>query len=970
MFADGALFEQVVSFLPGKTSAIRCGIIRKGDDFSGAVLHNKILGAGTTSEAQRLLHAYLNSYDKTQLLALIVEIAATFTLEGRTYHYFSLDYRTGRDVLLYMLVNMLTYSGGDGLPAWIDETLADRIGVALDLNADGEIDDEEEDAGCSFREILDLINRGQFKRHVSLIEQTVEAREQVEDIEINDFERAQEIELDVLPGDEFPGSIERTPLNLFEHQKEAINQLNSWWSDVNKRGGILCLPTGGGKTKTASAFVHNLRRENPKLRVLWLAHRKELVDQAFAALVQTTPINDQLTIGRFEARNAKITRPCDIVVASIDTLKVIRKTGDDGATKTFPNLDQLLRTQRRWFDIVIVDECHHVPASGWMGMLKEIRRRAPGARFLGLSATPTRTNAAETRHLHALLGVIEYQVSVAELIRKRILARPVIRAINTSRKFSMTSKQIEHCNQFQEFSPELVDMVARDEARNKTISDLFKKNMSEFGQTLFFAANLEHASELRRLIGIETAFIVDGKTERLVRKQAIEAFSSRRVRALINVGVFTEGTDLPGVESVFLTAFTKSAIKFRQMVGRGLRGPRLGGTEECKIVAFQDLFEYNGSRFDAGFESGEDYLRALGLDPSELEEVSAFNGSSPLEDDDGTVDPPIVTDDDIEPDEETIDWVLQLAELRMKLQEATNFFRSLPLTEGNWEPPAHMPLKGFYWVPSAQGEILIPVFEDDESELRRRVMELWTYGKTTESSSLAKQLTWVAPALWDRFRAAAAVALVPPKFEEFVKLEPQQALDYATALLVRTDETGGLLARAAQLPQPAQVGNGHPIAALEAAVQQSIDRIRDRTLESRAGGFVLGDVSITAQEARALAEVWAAAPELGALGASAISLVARLCQRELTAGGIDDSERAHRLLAACVAAGGAPASSDGWIPANNGNQAPQLSDIKSELIGLSRSEGIELVKAAHSIWFSEVYRSHDELMYEILLGMN
>ncbi len=970
MFADSALFEKVVSVLPGKAAAIRCGLIRKGEDFSGAVLQRKILAAATTSDAQRLLHAYLHSYDKNQLLALIDEITASFTLEGRTYHYFLLDYRTGREVLLYMLVNTLTYSGGDGLPAWIDETLADRIGVAVDLNADGEIDDEEEDAGCSFREILDLINRGQFKRHVSLIEQTIEAREQVEDIEIDDSERGQEIELDILPGDEFPGGIERTPLNLFEHQKEAINQLNSWWLDSSKRGGILCLPTGGGKTKTASAFIHNLRRENPNLRVLWLAHRKELVDQAFAALVQTSPINDQLTIGRFEARSAKITRPCDIVVASIDTLKVIRKTGDDSATKTFPNLDLLLRTQRRWFDIVIVDECHHVPASGWMGMLKEIRRRAPGSRFLGLSATPTRTNAAERRHLHALLGDIEYQVSVAELIRKRILARPVIRAINTSRKFSMTSKQIEHCNQFQEFSPELVDMVARDEARNKTISDLFKKNMSEFGQTLFFAANLEHASELRRLIGIETALIVDGKTERLVRKHAIESFSSRRVRALINVGVFTEGTDLPGVESVFLTAFTKSEIKFRQMVGRGLRGPRLGGTAECKIVAFQDLFEYNGSRFDAGFESGDDYLRALGLDPEDLDAVSTFDEGAPQDGDDDTVDPPIVLDDEIEPDDEAIDWVLQYAELRLKLQEATNFFRALPLTEGNWEPPAHMPLKGFFWVPSEQGEILIPVFEDDESELRRRVMELWTYGKTTESSSQAKQLTWVTPALWNRFRDAAAVALVPPKFEEFVKLEPQQALDYATALLVRTEESGNLVALASQMPTPAPLGDGHLLGAPELAVQQSIDRLRARTLEARAGGFVLGDVSVNTQEARALADVWAAAPELGILGASAISLVVRLCQRELSAGGIGDAERAHQLLTACVAAGGAPASSANWIPANNGSQLPQLANIKAELVGLSRSEGIELVKAAHSVWFSEVYRSHDELMYEILLGMN
>jgi superfamily II DNA or RNA helicase len=962
MFSDTTLFEKLVEALPSKAAAVQSGVIRKNELFNASVLRQKVIDAPTTEDAQFLLHSLLNRYDKNELLQFSDQITATFSFEGRVYHYFLTDRRTGRPSLLYILVHMFTHSGQEGLPSWIDDSIADRMGVAVDVNSDGELDEDELDAGCSFGEILELVNAGKLNRAVSLLEQAIAVRDQLEDVEVEESERSQEVEILVRSGDALPANIERTPLNLFEHQGAAIERLNRWWSDPTRRGGILCLPTGGGKTKTAAAFVHGLRRQNQRLRVLWLAHRKELIDQAFTALVQTSPIGDQFSIGRFEAGATKLIGPCDIVVASIDTLKVNKKLDEQDSSREFKNLDLLLQRQGRWFDVVVVDECHHVPASGWMGMLKEIRRRAPRTRFLGLSATPTRTNLVEKKQLHALLGDIEYQVTVAELIRKRILARPVIRPINTARKFSMTSKQVEFCNQFQEFSPELINMVARDEARNKTITDLYKKNLNEFGQTLFFAANLEHATELRRLIGIETAFIVDGKTERTVRRNAIDAFSSRRVRALINVGVFTEGTDLPGVESVFLTAFTKSEIKFRQMVGRGLRGPRLGGTEECKIVAFQDLFEYNGSRFDAGFEAGDDYLRALGIDPNDLEEVITADAGAGLDDEDSD-DVIDLVEDDGEPDEETIDWIRQYAQLQMKLQEATNFFRGLPLTEGSWEPPAHMPLKGFFCVASEQGDILIPVFSDDEAELQRRVHELWTYGKAREEGPAVKQLVWVTPALWGRFRDAAAVALVPPKYEEFVNLAPQQALDYANALLVRHEERSDILG------SPDATAGFDDVRAWGGAVSEAITRLAARLRDAAATGFSFNDVSVSAEEASALREVWSCAPELGTLGKSAVPLVTRLCQRELGAGGIHDAERARLLLDTCVEAGGAPGESAAWSgQPQSVPQRPALTDLRAELRNLSRSEGIELVKAIHASWYQDEYATHDELMYEILVS--
>jgi len=72
------------------------------------------------------------------------------------------------------------------------------------------------------------------------------------------------------------------------------------------------------------------------------------------------------------------------------------------------------------------------------------------------------------------------------------------------------------------------------------------------------------------------------------RQRRVEAFQAGRARVLVNVGLFTEGTDLPGVDSLFLARPTRSKILFQQMVGRGMRGPRVAGRGAFAVVAFHE----------------------------------------------------------------------------------------------------------------------------------------------------------------------------------------------------------------------------------------------------------------------------------------------------------------------------------------------------------------------------------------------
>lgn len=65
----------------------------------------------------------------------------------------------------------------------------------------------------------------------------------------------------------------------------------------------------------------------------------------------------------------------------------------------------------------------------------------------------------------------------------------------------------------------------------------------------------------------------------------------RKMQVLLNVEVLTTGFDIPHVDTLMLCRPTFSGILYEQMVGRGLRGPRVGGTERCLIIDFTENFE-------------------------------------------------------------------------------------------------------------------------------------------------------------------------------------------------------------------------------------------------------------------------------------------------------------------------------------------------------------------------------------------
>ncbi|MBK6900771.1 MAG: hypothetical protein IPH09_16465 [bacterium] len=129
------------------------------------------------------------------------------------------------------------------------------------------------------------------------------------------------------------------------------------------------------------------------------------------------------------------------------------------------------------------------------------------------------------------------------------------------------------------------------------------------GKSVFvLACSLEHSRficALPNYLGIASRH-VDGTTDKKERKATIEGYKRGEYRVLCNYGVLATGFDAPRTDVVFIARPTKSVVLYSQMLGRGLRGPMVGGTEYCKVINVRDNFAGMPSN-DEIFEYFDEY---------------------------------------------------------------------------------------------------------------------------------------------------------------------------------------------------------------------------------------------------------------------------------------------------------------------------------------------------------------------------
>lgn len=392
--------------------------------------------------------------------------------------------------------------------------------------------------------------------------------------------------------------------SLYKHQQEAIKALKGI-SSYDKYKGMLVIPTGGGKTFTSVYWVMN-EMINKNKKVLWLAHRHELLNQTIDTVIKKAsfknivPDRESFTYRVISGmddhdRPVNIESTDDFIIASKDSLN----RGKDYLEKWVKaNKDNIC---------IIIDEAHHAVARTYRNIIDLVEEYSENwIRVLGLTATPTRTSENEKGLLRKVFpDDICYSVDLETLIAEGILAKTILHDAHTNVgiRGEISTKDLEYIRRTGNLPEKIAKEITESAERNNLIVSEYIKNKHIYGKTLVFAININHAIALNAIFndrGIKSDFVVSSLKDAFTgatisseeNSEKIRRFREGVLEVLINVNILTEGTDIPNVQTVFLTRQTTSSILLNQMIGRGLRGVKAGGTKEAYIVSFIDDWKY------------------------------------------------------------------------------------------------------------------------------------------------------------------------------------------------------------------------------------------------------------------------------------------------------------------------------------------------------------------------------------------
>ena len=329
---------------------------------------------------------------------------------------------------------------------------------------------------------------------------------------------------------------------LWPHQTRAIDLAREAMATHQRV--VIQLPTGGGKTRVGTEIVsRGIARGR---RWLWLAHRTELVDQAYDTL--TDAGLSPGCIASSSSRPAHADSP--VQVASIQTL-LARDTNVD-------------------FDAIVADECHHLGegAETWSALLT----RFPRARVIGLTATPERGDGTG---LSPMFTALVQPVSIRELTESGVLV-----PCEVERPSTFLRQKIKTGNPLAQ--PPVDAWISLAGQR----------------QGFLFARSVAEAAEYAEQLcarGV-VARMVCGQTPAADREAILGGFRAGRVRCIANVYVMTEGVDLPSADVCMLASYVGTAGGFLQRVGRILR--RAPGKTGARLIDLPGLTHLYGAPED------------------------------------------------------------------------------------------------------------------------------------------------------------------------------------------------------------------------------------------------------------------------------------------------------------------------------------------------------------------------------------
>lgn len=378
------------------------------------------------------------------------------------------------------------------------------------------------------------------------------------------------------------------PSEIFERRAYQENAIQSLVAEYNKsevNRGLIVMATGLGKTRVACEFIRRINVHNHK-RVLILAHTNTLVyqlERSFWPYLRAS--SETLIWNGYEKQNDDALERADYVFACLNT--VASHVKNNGSLPGF--------------DVVFIDECHHVGDDGmYAGILEEMRAGKSNGPFLfGVTATPWRPDESD---LEETFGTPLVTVDLVTGMKKGFLSQVDYRMytdnIDWERLSSLNGNN---------FSPKKINRTLFISEWDDAVVIELKKAWAEQERprAIVFCGTIDHAITMRDRInslGFCSAAAIYSQTKGGMVMQAYERnrilcdFHDGAVQVVCTVDIFNEGVDVPDVNIVVFQRVTHSRRIFIQQLGRGLRLSE----GKSKVIVLDFVSDIR--RFAAGIE--------------------------------------------------------------------------------------------------------------------------------------------------------------------------------------------------------------------------------------------------------------------------------------------------------------------------------------------------------------------------------
>ena len=308
--------------------------------------------------------------------------------------------------------------------------------------------------------------------------------------------------------------------------------LDEWDRGVDKT--LLVLPTGTGKTIVFSSITEEAVKRGG--RVLILAHRGELLEQAADKLEKSTGLRSSLE----KAECSCLGSWYRVAVGSVQSLQ---------------RPSRLERFAPDYFSNIIIDEAHHCLSESYQRVLEHFKT----ARVLGVTATPDR---GDMRNLGQYFETLAYEYTLVQAIRDGYLSP--IKALTVPLRLDLSGVGVQN-GDFK-----VGDLGTALDPYLDAIADEMLKNCMD-RKTVVFLPLVKTSQKFRDILNAKGFRAAEVNGESDDRAEVLRDFEAGKYNVLCNSMLLTEGWDCPSVDCVIVLRPTKIRSLYSQMVGRGTR---------------------------------------------------------------------------------------------------------------------------------------------------------------------------------------------------------------------------------------------------------------------------------------------------------------------------------------------------------------------------------------------------------------